>query len=83
MTHTQRCSNPSCPREIYGCFGTAKAGDIVEAYDGKRPWHAVRQLCPHCATKAIRVLEGASTAERLAYFATIGWGEEPVLKVLE
>lgn len=83
MTYRQHCSNPSCQQEIYGCFGTAKAGDIVDAYDGKRPWHAVRQLCPHCATKAIRDLEGASTAERLAYFATIGWGEPRDLKVLK
>ncbi len=28
------CSNPTCQNEITACFGTAKAGDIIECEAG-------------------------------------------------
>lgn len=70
----RRCSDPLCRRTITACFGTTKAGDILELFDGTRALKDVRELCPECATKAVLLLSGKPDTERLAYFKTIGWG---------
>lgn len=71
---TRHCSNPSCRAEITACFGTTKAGDVIEGQDSIRTREEVRELCAYCATKTMLDLTGASNERRLSYFATIGWG---------
>lgn len=69
------CSNPRCKKPIEGCFGTTKAGDLLEFYQGKRKGEAIRQLCPFCATRAIMIMGKEPSPKRaLRIFSIIGWG---------
>ena len=68
----RQCSNPSCRREIAACFGTTKAGDILELWAGTRPIENVRELCPWCSTLLIKKVT-ESPNQRLVFFAEVGW----------
>ena len=70
----RRCANSSCRAEIEGCFGTVKAGDLLEYADGTRAQEQVRELCPLCATYLVRVTSGIPPAGWSPYFAALGFG---------
>ncbi len=67
----RNCSNPLCRAPITACFGTVKAGDFDEAMQSKRRVQHVRDLCPKCATIAIRRCEAGE--DKSAVFAEFGW----------
>jgi hypothetical protein len=68
------CSNSACKAPIYGCFGTIKAGDFLEALAGTRIQSNIRELCPKCATKVVHRCE--SGEDPLLVYPTYGWGPQ-------
>lgn len=73
----RRCANPSCQTEITACFGTTKAGDMQECWDGLRPREKIRELCAFCATYLTLTLSSIPPQGWSPYFAAFGWGYEP------
>lgn len=38
-----------CGVQVFRCSAFVKAGDYLEAIEGKRPWNRVRERCGKCA----------------------------------
>lgn len=73
------CSNPACRKLVDQAFGTVKAGDWNEMYEGTRASKDVRELCEKCGTWMVLYCPAESCSIQQMLYIALGWGPQRLL----